>query len=616
MTRYYQYSFIALMLLANDAVADNWIQFAGPETDFTLRRQSPLSAEHVPTKRWQHTLGAGMSGVVAKDGRLYTHYLRPSSPSDLAKGESKRRHQEVVIALNADNGQAIWKHEYVAGWSDKQQAFGGRERAPQATPAICGDYLVSIGFTGLIHCIHRTSGQVAWSKDAVDEFKSVPVQFGFSASPIPFGDNVILLVGGQKGGLVCLHVPTGEVRWNVPCEEASYATPIVWKRTDGEQIVFVTRNRVVGVDAKKGQELWSHRLKEEGLTNVPTPMPLDEQGLLISGQGVKGTRRIDVIARDTKFVTRENWKSDEQFFYCNFIRQDDVLWGCNGNLLVAIDLQTGARIGRFRGYEDSNLIRSHDQLLVLHGDGHLSQLSLGNQGAEVLNAYSMLSNRCWTPPTLIGEKLLCRGDDQLICLDLAGGDPRASLKRSRIRKQMLKLSSHTNLAEKADALQRIVQAFERTGADEAWKVYTHLRDADPDSISYEDRLELIKLAEEQGLTEIVKQLKSQAAEDYPKRYSADREPSSEITRGKNGLLYLEFAIHNVSSETIQAYVKGPAAHPFSYGLPIRPSRKRLEKWPVGTKLFRTKNGIKKGLLFTVDAEFAGRTLEVPTVDQR
>ncbi|MCA9151304.1 MAG: hypothetical protein KDA92_18460, partial [Planctomycetales bacterium] len=92
---------------------------------------------------------------------------------------------------------------------------------------------------------------------------------------------------------------------------------------------------------------------------------------------------------------------------------------------------------------------------------------------------------------------------------------------------------------------------------------------------------------------------------------ANLTPSTETTRGDNGLAYLEFVITNMSNQTIQAEVEGPARHPFKYGLSIQPGKPRLETWPVGTKLYRTVSGNREDVLLSVQEEFSGQTIEIP-----
>ena len=552
-----------------------------------------------------------MSGVAVHDGRGYTAYLMPLDEAE-TKPDAEPQHREAIIAFDCTNGETKWRYDYKAGWIETQQAFGGRSRAPQATPAVCDGRVFVIGFTGLMHCLDEVTGEVIWRKDFPVEFEATPVQFGFAASPLPFRDRVVVLAGGASGGLVCLASDTGEVIWNVPCGEASYATPLFWKHAAGDQIVFMSRNRIVGVDAESGKPLWEFDLPSQGKTNVPTPLLINETDLLVSGQGIQGTQRMEVTQSTKGFRVVEKWRSNVEYFYCNWVRRGNLLMGSDGHLLQVIDIESGKVIGRHRGYVDANLLASNDQLLVLDGTGHLSTMVFSANELQVMERYFVFDQRCWTAPTLTGRYLICRGGNQLLCLDLEGGDPRAAVTAARIRNKTLKLDIDDGSQQPADSIQTIVAAYEAGGEKLAWKTYEKLRSGDPDAISLEQRRELAELATREGLSDFAALIRKHSEEDYPQELKeANLRPSSKTHRAANGLLYLQFIIRNTSHQTIQAFVKGPSKHPFSYGLPLRPGRARLEDWPVGTTLYRTEKGIRADVLLVVDEDFAGSTVEVP-----
>jgi hypothetical protein len=314
----------------------------------------------------------------------------------------------------------------------------------------------------------------------------------------------------------------------------------------------------------------------------------------------------------TRFEVTEKWESGEQFFYCNWVQRGGILLGCDGSLLTALDLRTGNSLGRYRGFNDANLLSLSDGILIFHGDGHLSTFKQTDGEMRSIGKFFVLDERCWVPPTPHGNFLYCRGGDQLLCLDLEGGDPRAAVTRARVRKSVLTFRATEDSSQKEDPMEQIVAAFESDGAEAARKTYNALREDDPDQLPYATRVELSEMAVAQQLHEFAKLIMQHAAEDFPQATKrAHQKPSTEATRGENGLVYLEFVIRNTSKSTIQAEVKGPAKHPFGYGLAIRPGQPRMEKWPVGTKLYQTVAGIRKDVLLTVKADFAGRTVEIP-----
>ena len=602
---------VVLGILASHCKAEDWSRYGGPKGTFQLVGRQ-FQADHRPVVKWERSVGDGMAGIVGDRNIVITSYL--AGEYQLTETAQSSTPTEVVEAFHAITGETVWRYRYEAGFRETQQVFGGRTRAPQATPLLLGKHVVTIGFTGSITCLDRGTGDVVWTKDAVADFKAVPVQFGFSASPIALEGNVLALVGGE-GGLVCLDVRTGELIWNVPCKEASYATPVLWDRPDGRHVVFVTRNRVVGVQAADGRPLWDYRLPEQGLTNVPTPVPVGDTGLIVSGQGIQGTRKLEVIKQAEEFRVTEQWKSDEQFFYCNWLTRGDTLWGCVGNLLVALDTESGERLGRFRGYADSNWLAGEESVVCLDGKGSLSLLDWTDGGLQVKGSYPLMDARCWTPPTVIESRVYCRGGSQLVCLDFAGGNERGALKSQRVRNPMLLVDSARNSAtadSDVEPLEQITKLFETKGREVAWNRYTEIRRQDPGLLDFDARQQLMTLARQVGLNDIAAQIKAHIKEDFPEVAKSLRPPSKEVVAGENGLKYIEFAIKNGTSSTIQAYVKGPNKHPFSYGLPLRPSRRRLERWPVGTKLYRTSNGVRRELLLEVGEDFAGQVVSVPT----
>jgi outer membrane protein assembly factor BamB len=614
---------LLLQLVAHSTLANDWTRFGGSNGGFQVEQALNLDgASAAPSVRWKRTIGEGLSSLVRKDDLLYVTHLRRQSEQESETPESERANREVITALNAATGKTVWEFEWEAGWIEDQQAFGGKSRAPQATPLIVDDRVIALGFTGKLFGLDRTNGKLTWKVDLVEQFSATPVQFGFSASPIVYDNRLILLAGGRDGGLVCLDLATGKVEWNVPCEEAGYATPVILTVDGTDQIVFVTRNNIVGVDAAEGEELWRYALPKPGMTNVPTPLQLGAGRLAVSGQGVGGTRELKVARDGDGWKVSEGWLSRVQFFFCNWLLRNGVILGCNDDLIIALNAETGETLGRWRGYANSNLLGTRDHLLVLDGEGALAVARSAFNGLKVLARYEVLKQRCWTPSTLVGNDLYCRGGDQIVCLELDSSESDNRLTPLKVRKRELVFRS-TNTGEDPDApsdpIGRIVGAFEAEGPQAAWKAYSKFREKYGQQFLLADRQELAKMAIEQGLADFGKQILDHAVIDFPKDEDASRmrsamlseqmpQPQKETEVADNGLEYIELAIKNNSKSVIQAYVKGPKDHPFSYGLPFAAGAVRVEKWPVGTRLYETQDDVQKRVLLTVKESDAGKTV--------
>ena len=437
------------------------------------------------------------------------------------------------------------------------------------------------------------------------------------------GERVVILSGGHRAGLICLDPRTGEMLWNVPCGEASYATPVLATFAGVPQIIFMTPESIRGVDARRGEALWEYPLAEGGLTNVPTPIVDAEDGLIISGQGIKGTRKLQITRIDREWTVTELWKNRVQFFYCNWLLDGDRLLGCDGDRLLALDKRTGQTLGRWRGYADSNLLRAGSSLLVLCGNGELAVMRSQADALEFVNGFQTMEARCWTPPTWIGDRLVVRGDDQLACLDWQSEDPACPVvERKQPSNEKLVWDSDRGAAPPLDSVSKISAAFQNGGQEAALELYNQLRMTTPTSLSLEDRRELARMAESEGLADLVRLLAEHAVEQFPESRVA-REWLAELTprvdsphpppashRGENGLLYIEVALRNNSVAFIETCVKGPAKHPFSYGMTFAPGKIRRETWPIGTRLYQTNDGARTKLLVELQVDDAGQTLSL------
>ena len=591
------------------ASGDDWPRFGGPTADFRINADSDGARQPIePRLRWKRVLGPGMSGLVVSDELVYACHLDPEADQ-----------REVVVALDRTTGRPVWEQSYEAPHREQQQVFGGRTRSPQATPLIIGDQLVTIGFSGLMHAFDLQSGRIAWKRDLVQEFSAIPVQFGFSSSPIAMDGRLIVFAGGKDGGLVCLDVNDGKKLFNFACDEASYATPVVLDVEGNRQIVIVTRNEIIGIDANEGHPIWQYSLPKQGLTNVPTPLVTSDGGLIVSGQGIGGTAKLRIRNIGGKWEVDQSWFSTFQFFYCNWVIHHERVIGCEGDLLIAFDSKTGERLGRWRGFDDANVCLQDDRLVVIDGDGILSTLRINDDALTVETRHRLWKQRVWTPPTLTDNQLLSRGGDAVSCVDLQGGGSGEALAVEKNLRPRLAISAGTNdSTSKIDPIEKIIQAFDDGGVEAATKVYASLRKTR--TLTVQDHYELADMAIRQGLTDMAKQIADDAIEDFSDDGSLvqiqqlierlNRKPSAEVKRGDNGLDYIEFAIHNNTSSTLQTYVQGPKRHPFSYGIPFPPGKVRTEKWPVGTKLFRTLGDVRESVLLEVARKDAGKTIDL------
>lgn len=509
---------IVVAFLVSSAVGEQPSPSAWPQYGHRVNWRSGVefpTASSI-TKAWDIEIGEGRSQVVGQENEIY---VTTGFSEDQGDGQSLVTTK--TLAIDALTGKQKWSYEQTSSKAEPQQTFGGASISPQATPAITSSRLITISFTGQLTCLDRSNGKRLWEKDLVGDFGAKPVQFGFSASPVvdPLQpDRVYVLASGKTGGLMCLSVSNGSVVWQADCDTFSYATPVEARLGGVDQWVIVSENEVLGIAKVDGERLWRYELPGQGLTNVPTPIVFDESHVVISGQGCQGTRCLSISHEEQEWSAEEQWFSGKlQYFYTNWIRlADRMILGCTDKYLAAFDVRDGSVLGRWRGYGDGNLVIAGRHLLLLDGKGQLSVLeTMGANGSTIINRqqFKVLNARCWTPMTIIGNRLFVRGDNRLVCLTLnenAGAQPLENLLTSA---KTLEFDREPSAQSTPDPVERIFETFESKGQQAALELYEKLRAAQ--QLDEEARIALAEAAQQEGLTDVTRMIMGQAVEDFP-----------------------------------------------------------------------------------------------------
>src|SRR5262249_12132786 len=132
----------------------------------------------------------------------------------------------------------LWKYEY----ANEYQDMYGYDPGPRCCPVIDGDRVYLFGVEGMLTCLRAVDGAKVWERDTAREFSVAQNFFGVGSTPIVEGELLIVPVGGSpaggpgiqsgevKGagsGIVAFDKKTGEIRYKVSDELASYASPVV-----------------------------------------------------------------------------------------------------------------------------------------------------------------------------------------------------------------------------------------------------------------------------------------------------------------------------------------------------------------------------------------------------
>ena len=277
---------------APGVTAQDWPQWRGPNRDGAATSFStPASWPARLTQRWNIEVGLGYATPLLVGDRIYMY--------------TRQNEDEVLMALDADSGDEIWRTSYAAPF-DMNPATAPHRAGPKSTPAYADGRLFTLGMSGIVTAFDAESGRQLWQKP---ELETHPL-YHTSMSPVVDGDRVVFHVGGHDdGALTAFDVATGEVRWSWTGDGPAYGSPLVVDLEGTRQVVTFTQEHMVGISIATGELLWQRPFTTGNTTTSQTPI-LFENTVIEAGRG-NGITAFRVVREGDAWTTDNLWHTDE-----------------------------------------------------------------------------------------------------------------------------------------------------------------------------------------------------------------------------------------------------------------------------------------------------------------
>jgi len=266
-------SLVLCVLFGTILQAGNWPQWRGPD----LNGSSPetgLAERWGPSENvaWRTVLPgpAGSTPVVWGD-RVFL-----SSTDSASKGL-------VAMCVDARSGDILWRHRV----GDDRKALGAN-RMSNPSPVTDGRHVWFLYGNGIFICFDM-DGTQQWRRDLEDTFGQLIVKFGYSASPLLYGNRLFITLmqnrdpyrymkkekkrleaegralreGPLESFLMALSADDGKTLWrHVRTTDAtdesveSYTTLMPFEQDGRQNVVLVCGECVTGNDMETGAENW------------------------------------------------------------------------------------------------------------------------------------------------------------------------------------------------------------------------------------------------------------------------------------------------------------------------------------------------------------------------
>ena len=251
----------------------DWPGFLGPNRDSKSPETGIRSdwAGDPPPLLWHRELGEGYAAPSVARGRLF-YFTR--------FGDRAR-----LVAVRAETGEELWRSEYRTGYED----YYGYDGGPRTAPLIDGPRVYAVGADGILRCHRVLDGEVLWERDTHAEYGVQQNFFGVASAPWVEGDLLLVAVGGSPAGapnihsgrvesngtaLVAFDKRTGEERYRLGDDLASYASPVVVDFAGERRGFHFARSGLILFDPKDGREIDGFGWRARRLTSVNAANPV------------------------------------------------------------------------------------------------------------------------------------------------------------------------------------------------------------------------------------------------------------------------------------------------------------------------------------------------------
>jgi outer membrane protein assembly factor BamB len=395
------------------ALPGDWPQFRGPGRDGVARDGAGWATNWPatgPRVAWSIPVGEGHAGVAVWQGRAYL------------MDYDRERRRDVVRCLSLDDGRDIWRYSYPV---DIKRNHG----MSRTVPAVTNGLLVALGPKCHVTALDPVTGERRWGLDLVREYGTTVPPWYAGQCPLIDGGRVILAPGGTVL-LLAVDGMTGTPVWSTP-------NPRGWKMTHSSimpvvlggrrQYVYCASDGVVAVSPEDGSVLWSSSEWKISIANIPTPVVVGTDRLLLAGGYNAGAVLMEIQSVATGWMARvvsrfpaTAFGSDQQ----TPIRYNESVYGVRpGGELVCLDLDGKLRwtSGAENRYGIGPYVVAGDRLLVMNDMGRLTMVRASPNGFErMAEAQVLQGHDSWGPMAVAGDRLIVRDLTTLTCLDMGG----------------------------------------------------------------------------------------------------------------------------------------------------------------------------------------------------
>ena len=415
----------------------DWQGFLGPAGD----GKSPEKGLHLPWHEsgppvvWHRRTGTGYAAPSVSQGRLFAF--------------DRHGNNARLTCMNSETGEELWRFEYPTDYEDMY----GYSNGPRACPVVDGERVYVFGAEGMLHCVNALDGEVIWKVNTARRFNVVKNFFGVASAPIVERNLLIVQIGGSPpgspedvyaargnlsgngSGIVAFDKFTGEVKYEITDELASYASPTLATINGRRWCFMFARGGLFGFEPHTGKLDFHYPWRSKKLESVNASNPVVVHDLVFISEAYGlGSSLLKVGPGGYQVIWKDSQRRRNKSMMLHWntaIHHDGYLYGCSGrhaqgSELRCVKLETGEIMWSERTDERTSLLYVDGYFVGLGEYGTLMLIRANSKEPEVVSRVQITDEQgreligypAWAAPVLSNGFLYLRGKDLLVCLDL------------------------------------------------------------------------------------------------------------------------------------------------------------------------------------------------------
>jgi outer membrane protein assembly factor BamB len=436
-------------LAAADEPSSDWPRYRGPMQDGSSPGNGLLDRDPVGLAvAWKRALGSGYSSISVAGGHGVTMFT---------DGED-----DYLTAFDPSTGEERWRYRI----GEMYEGHTGSDDGPISTPTVADGVVYGLGPRGQLFAVRLDDGSEIWSRTLDGETDSQAPFYGFATSPLVAGEVVVVQTGGPEGhSVTAFDRETGEPRWAVEDDPASYQSPAVLEIGGEPQVVAINDKYLIGVDPESGEVRWKHEHGTQAQEAFTQPQALGVGRLLINSLAEVVALEIE-RSEDGGFDVAELWRSDAfKGSYAVPVFHGGHLYGFSGRFLTAVDAATGEVAWKSRPPGGRGLILVDGQLVVLSNDGEVVVAEASPEGYRERTRLPVFERGGITPASFAGGRIFARNLEEMAAIRIT--DVPVATAEAAERELLGELGELVRRAEAAEETERQALVDEYLAAHES-----------------------------------------------------------------------------------------------------------------------------------------------------